>query len=61
MWWYSNGKKKYEGSYINDKKDGLWLQWDESGTLKLMGHTIMILNGRAPLRMVGIIKGKWLV
>ena len=22
IWWYSNGKMKYKGSYLNDKKDG---------------------------------------
>ena len=34
---YSNGLKKEEGYYIDDKKDGKWTEWDENGQISLEG------------------------
>lgn len=31
--WYKNGQKKMEGNINNDKKVGLWREWDEKGNL----------------------------
>ena len=28
---------KYKGFYLNDKKDGKWQQWDESGKIEIDG------------------------
>ena len=28
---------KYKGFYLNDKKDGKWQQWDESGNIEIDG------------------------
>ena len=27
----ANGKKRTEGSYVNGKQDGLWIEWNEDG------------------------------
>ena len=30
--WHSNGQVESEGFYIDDRKDGLWVSYDETGT-----------------------------
>ena len=29
--WHSNGQKRYEGTYKDEEKDGLWTRWDWDG------------------------------
>ena len=28
---YPNKKKREKGTYLQDKKKGLWMEWDENG------------------------------
>ena len=32
--WYKTGKKKSEGEYLNGRKHGIWLHWNEDGSQK---------------------------
>jgi len=34
IWYYPNGEKKEEGSFINGKREGIWKIYKENGTLK---------------------------
>lgn len=33
--YYSNGKKKAEGNFVNGYRNGVWSVWDEGGALKM--------------------------
>ena len=42
-WWYDNGNIKSKGRYDWDKKDGLWIYYNEDGSKK---ETIEYRNGK---------------
>ena len=35
--WYPNGKKRYQGNYTNDMRDGKWSFWTDKEVLKDVG------------------------
>ena len=37
-WWYENGQKRNEGSYIDSKRDGKWTWWYENGQKEHEGY-----------------------
>ncbi len=39
--WYSNGQKKVEGSYVEGLKNGEWTYWYSDGTLRMKSNYIM--------------------
>jgi len=32
--WWANGRRKYEGTYVNGQKSGFWHEWDKNGILR---------------------------
>ena len=32
--WWANGKRRYEGTYVNGQKFGFWHEWDKNGILR---------------------------
>jgi len=48
--WYENGQKKFEGTYINEKKNGTWIKYYENGQKRREGTYI---NGKKYGKWIG--------
>ena len=41
--WWTNGKRRYRGGYLNGQKSGFWHEWDKNGILRFES---LYLNGK---------------
>ena len=59
--WWANGKRKYNGGYVNGHKSGFWHEWDKNGILRfeslyLKGKVMQIRNCRSEVCDTSVVK-----
>lgn len=59
--WWTNGRKRYKGTYVNGQKIGFWHEWDKNGLLRfeslyLNGKVIQVKNCASEVCDTSIVK-----